>query len=93
MRAGGPSGGADLRDLLPDRNRLPHADIERAAMRIEGLDSAAVVNDDIFTVAISGGNCGVRHLDSAGCRGKNRGAVSAAARDIDTGMEVASAEP
>lgn len=26
MRAGGPSGGADLRDLLPDRKEVPVSD-------------------------------------------------------------------
>lgn len=51
VRAGRPSCGADLRDLLACRNRLPHTDTKQTAMCVKGLDSASVVDDDILAVA------------------------------------------
>src|SRR5882757_4193331 len=73
---------AYVADHLSSCDRLPGHNGKTRHMTEERLDSMAVVDDDLTTVAV----CHLRRTDDAVSRGDDRGSVGSA--DVDAGVEL-----
>lgn len=92
MRPGRPSCRTNLADLFALSHRLSNCHTERAHMGIQRLDTAAVVNNDIFSIAIARRNGGIATLTVPGVPRQKPESRKRAAGNINSRMKCAAAE-